>query len=127
MQITDYEVFELPRKSQLLRLETDDGLVGWGEPIVEGKTKTTRAAVEELLEEYLLGEDPSRIEDHWQTMYRGGFYRGGPVLMSAITGIDQALWDLKGKQFGAPSCFPLMSQSAWSIPAMADISTGPPR
>ncbi|TKX83336.1 galactonate dehydratase, partial [Halorubrum sp. SS5] len=48
------------------------------------------------------GEDPARIEDHWQTMYRGGFYRGGPVLMSAIAGIDQALWDIKGKRFGAP-------------------------
>jgi len=54
------------------------------------------------MDTYLLGEDPTRIEDHWQTMYRGGFYRGGPVLMSAIAGIDQALWDIKGKQLGAP-------------------------
>jgi galactonate dehydratase len=102
MELREYDLFELPGKSQLLRLETEDGLVGWGEPIVEGRQRTTRAAVEELLEGYLLGEDPTRIEDHWQTMYRGGFYRGGPVLMSAIAGIDQALWDLKGKQFGAP-------------------------
>jgi len=102
MRLTDYELFEVPPRWLLLRLETDDGAVGWGEPVVEGRARTVRAAVEELVEEYLLGEDPTPIEDHWQTLYRGGFYRGGPVLMSAIAGIDQALWDLKGKQFGAP-------------------------
>ncbi|WP_132058566.1 galactonate dehydratase [Halorussus amylolyticus] len=102
MHVTDYELFEVPPRWLFLRLETSDGLVGWGEPVVEGRAKTVRAAVEELLDTYLLGEDPSRIEDHWQTMYRGGFYRGGPVLMSAIAGIDQALWDIKGKRFDAP-------------------------
>ena len=102
MEVTDYELFEVPPRWLFLRLETSDGTVGWGEPVVEGRAHTVRAAVEELLENYLLGEDPARIEDHWQTLYRGGFYRGGPVLMSAIAGIDQALWDLKGKQFGAP-------------------------
>ncbi|TYL35809.1 galactonate dehydratase, partial [Natronococcus pandeyae] len=76
--------------------------VGWGEPVVEGRAKTVRTAVEELLDNYLLGEDPSAIEDHWQAMYRGGFYRGGPILMSAIAGVDQALWDIKGKRFDAP-------------------------
>lgn len=101
--ITDYELFAVPPRWLFLRLETADGLVGWGEPIVEGRAKTVEAAVEELLDDYLLGEDPSRIEDHWQTMYRGGFYRGGPILMSAIAGIDQALWDIKGKQLGAPA------------------------
>jgi len=102
MEITDYELFEVPPRWLFLRLETGDGTVGWGEPVVEGRVHTVRAAVEELLENYLLGEDPRRIEDHWQTMYRGGFYRGGPVLMSAIAGIDQALWDIKGKYFDAP-------------------------
>ena len=101
-EIVDYELFEVPPRWLFLRLETDDGTVGWGEPVVEGRARTVRTAVEELLDNYLLDEDPSRIEDHWQTMYRGGFYRGGPVLMSAIAGIDQALWDIKGKQFGAP-------------------------
>jgi galactonate dehydratase len=101
-EITDYELFEVPPRWLFLRIETSDGLVGWGEPVVEGRAKTVRTAVEELLDNYLLGEDPSRIEDHWQTMYRGGFYRGGPVLMSAIAGIDQALWDIKGKRFDAP-------------------------
>jgi galactonate dehydratase len=101
-QIVDYELFEVPPRWLFLRLETDDGLVGWGEPVVEGRARTVRTAVEELLDNYLVGEDPARIEDHWQSMYRGGFYRGGPVLMSAIAGIDQALWDIKGKRFGAP-------------------------
>ena len=99
--IVDYELFEVPPRWLMLRIETDEGTVGWGEPVVEGRAHTVRAAVEELMDTYLLGEDPTRIEDHWQTMYRGGFYRGGPVLMSAIAGIDQALWDIKGKQLGA--------------------------
>jgi len=102
MRIVDYELFQVPPRWLFLRVETSDGTVGWGEPVVEGRSKTVATAVEELFEAYLLGEDPTPIEDHWQTMYRGGFYRGGPVLMSAIAGIDQALWDIKGKQFGAP-------------------------
>lgn len=100
--ITDYELFEVPPRWLFLRVETSDGLIGWGEPIVEGRARTVRTAVEELFETYLLGKDPASIERHWQTMYRGGFYRGGPVLMSAIAGVDQALWDLKGKRYELP-------------------------
>jgi galactonate dehydratase len=102
MEITNYELFHVPPRWLFLKLETDTGLVGWGEPVVEGRARTVETAVEELLDTYLLGKDPMRIEDHWQTMYRGGFYRGGPILMSAIAGIDQALWDIKGKHFDAP-------------------------
>jgi galactonate dehydratase len=102
MKITDYELYQVPPRWLFLRLETSDGTVGWGEPVVEGRARTVATAVEELLESYLLGENPLRIEDHWQGMYRGGFYRGGPILMSAIAGIDQALWDIKGKYFDAP-------------------------
>jgi len=102
MEITGYELYEVPPRWQFLKVETDAGLVGWGEPVVEGRAPTTARAVEELMEEYLLGRDPLHIEQHWQAMYRGGFYRGGPVLMSALSGIDQALWDIKGKHFGAP-------------------------
>ena len=102
MHITDYDLYEVPPRWLFLRVETSDGTVGWGEPVVEGRAKTVRTAVEELFENYLLGEDPTAIADHWQAMYRGGFYRGGPVLMSAIAGVDQALWDIKGRQFGAP-------------------------
>ncbi|WP_415379418.1 galactonate dehydratase [Halosimplex sp. TS25] len=101
-RIVNYELFEVPPRWLFLRVETDDGTVGWGEPVVEGRARTVRTAVEELMDNYLLGADPGSIEDHWQTMYRGGFYRGGPVLMSAIAGIDQALWDIKGKQLDTP-------------------------
>jgi galactonate dehydratase len=101
MRITSYELFKVPPRWLFLKIETDKGICGWGEPIVEGKAATVKTAVEELME-YLLNKDPLRIEDHWNTMYRGGFYRGGPVLMSAIAGIDQALWDIKGKYYNAP-------------------------
>lgn len=101
MKITKFETFIVPPRWLFLKIETDEGLVGWGEPIVEGRAATVKAAVEEL-SEYLIGKDPLRIEDHWQTMYRSGFYRGGPILMSAISGIDQALWDIKGKYHNAP-------------------------
>ncbi|WP_247004514.1 galactonate dehydratase [Halosolutus gelatinilyticus] len=102
MKITDYELFEVPPRWLMLKVSTSDGTVGWGEPIVEGRAKTVQSAVEELMDNYLLGKDPLRIEHHWQRMYRGGFYRGGPILMSAIAGIDQALWDIKGKRFDVP-------------------------
>ncbi|WP_415380137.1 galactonate dehydratase [Halosimplex sp. TS25] len=101
-QIVDYELFKVPPRWLFLKIETADGTAGWGEPILEGRADTVRTAVEELMDGYLLGEESSRIEDHWQRMYRGGFYRGGPVLMSAIAGIDQALWDIKGKYSGEP-------------------------
>ena len=80
---------------------TDDGLSGWGEAVLEGHTDTVLECVHEMTE-YLIGKDPGLIEDIWTTLYRAGFYRGGGVLMSAIAGIDQALWDIKGKHFNAP-------------------------
>jgi len=101
MKITKLETFIVPPRWLFLKIETDEGISGWGEPVVEGRAGTVKAAVEEL-SEYLIGKDPLRIEDHWQTMYRSGFYRGGPILMSAIAGIDQALWDIKGKFYNAP-------------------------
>lgn len=101
MKITKFETFIVPPRWLFLKIETDEGIVGWGEPIVEGRAATVKAAVEEL-SDYLIGKDPLRIEDHWQMMYRSGFYRGGPILMSAISGIDQALWDIKGKYHNAP-------------------------
>lgn len=101
MKITNLECFIVPPRWLFLKVETDEGIAGWGEPIVEGKANTVKAAVEEI-GEFLIGKDPMRIEDHWQMLYRSGFYRGGPILMSAIAGIDQALWDIKGKYFNAP-------------------------
>ncbi len=102
MHVTDYETYAVPPRWLFLKLTTSDGTVGWGEPIIEGRTQTVRTAVGELVEDYLIGEDPHAIERQWQRMYRGGHIRGGPVLMSALAGIDQALWDIKGRQLGAP-------------------------
>ncbi|WP_135365014.1 galactonate dehydratase [Halosimplex halophilum] len=102
MEIRDYELFEVPPRSLLLKVETSDGLIGWGEPILEGRAQTAAAAVRELLDTYVVGEEAYEIERLWQKMYRSGFYRGGPILMSALSGIDQALWDLKGKSLGVP-------------------------
>lgn len=101
MKIKSYELFQVPPRWLFLKIETDEGITGWGEPVIEGKAATVKAAVDELME-YLVGKDPMHIEDHWNVMYRGGFYRGGPILMSAIAGIDQALWDIKGKFYNAP-------------------------
>jgi galactonate dehydratase len=101
MKITRLQTFLVPPRWLFLRIDTDEGVTGWGEPVVEGRAHTVAAAVDELAD-LLLGADPSRIEDHWQVMTRGGFYRGGPILSSAIAGIDQALWDIKGKSLGVP-------------------------
>jgi galactonate dehydratase len=101
MKITRLTTFLVPPRWLFVRVDTDEGISGWGEPVVEGRAHTVAAAVEELAD-YLVGKDPRHIEDHWSVLYRGGFYRGGPVLMSAIAGIDQALWDIKGKHLGVP-------------------------
>ncbi|HWV72049.1 MAG TPA: galactonate dehydratase [Pseudosphingobacterium sp.] len=101
MKVRSYELFQVPPRWLFLKIETDEGIVGWGEPVIEGKAATVKAAVDEMME-YLIGKDPMNIEDHWNMLYRAGFYRGGPILMSAIAGIDQALWDIKGKFYNAP-------------------------
>ncbi|HZB95062.1 MAG TPA: galactonate dehydratase, partial [Herpetosiphonaceae bacterium] len=101
MKLTGVELFAVPPRWLFLKITTDEGVSGWGEPIVEGRAATVAAAVKEM-EGYLLGRDPDQIEDLWQVLYRGGFYRGGPVLMSAISGIDQALWDIKGRRYHLP-------------------------
>ncbi|MGW5256289.1 galactonate dehydratase [Streptomyces sp. NPDC004012] len=101
MKITRVETFLVPPRWLFCRIETDDGVAGWGEPVVEGRAEPVRAAVD-VLAEYLIGQDPLRIEDHWQVLTKGGFYRGGPVLSSAVAGLDQALWDIAGRTYGAP-------------------------
>ncbi|QYR20554.1 galactonate dehydratase [Paenibacillus sp. sptzw28] len=101
MKIKSMELFKVAPRWLFLKITTDDGLVGWGEPIVEGKADTVMAAVNEM-SDYLIGRNAGNIEDLWQVLYRGGFYRGGPILTSAISGIEQALWDIKGKRLGVP-------------------------
>ena len=101
MKITRLTTFLVPPRWCFLKIETDEGIVGWGEPVLEGRAETVATAVQEL-GDYLIGKDPRHIEDHWTVLYRGGFYRGGGVHMSALAGIDQALWDIKGKALGVP-------------------------
>ena len=101
MKITRVSTFFVRPRWGFVKLETDDGLAGWGEAVLEGHAAAVLACVQEM-KDYLIGQDPAAIEGLWETMYRAGFYRGGGVLMSSISGIDQALWDIKGKRFGAP-------------------------
>ncbi|GAA2177041.1 galactonate dehydratase [Arthrobacter parietis] len=101
MRISRIETFLVPPRWLFVRVETDDGIVGWGEPVVEGRSETVRTAVEQL-SELLIGQDPLRIEDLWQVMTKGSFYRGGAILASAVAGLDQALWDIHGKSLGVP-------------------------
>ncbi|WP_062225891.1 galactonate dehydratase [Aureimonas frigidaquae] len=101
MKITKLTTFLVPPRWLFLKIETDEGVTGWGEPVVEGRAATVEALVHELAD-YLVGKDPMRIEDHWTVLYRGGFYRGGAIHMSALAGIDQALWDIKGRALGQP-------------------------
>jgi len=99
--IEKLELFKVPPRWLFLKVITKEGIIGWGEPIVEGKADTVAACVREM-EQYIIGKSAHDIQDIWQVLFRGGFYRGGPILMSAIAGIDQALWDIKGKSLGVP-------------------------
>jgi galactonate dehydratase len=101
VKITKLTLYPVPPRWLFLRVDTDEGLTGWGEPVVEGRAHTVAAAVEEFAD-YLVGQDPLRIEEHWNVLAKGGFYRGGPILSSALAGIDQALWDIAGKALGVP-------------------------
>jgi len=94
-EIAKIEFFRLPPRWLFVRIETHDGLVGWGESTLEGHTEAVEGCLTHFSQR-LIGHDSGMIEDVWQVCYRGGFYRGGPVLMSALSGIDIALWDLKG-------------------------------
>lgn len=101
LKIEKIELFKVPPRWLFVKITTKCGILGWGEPVVEGKVDTVAACIKEL-EQYLIGRTANNIEDIWQVLYRGGFYRGGPILMSAISGIDQALWDIKGKFLNVP-------------------------
>lgn len=85
-----------------VKVETDQpGLVGWGEATLEGKPRAVAACIQDM-EPMILDQDPHRIEHCWQILYRSGFWRMGVIGLSAISGIDQALWDIKGKDLGVP-------------------------
>lgn len=101
LKITRLETFKVKPRFLFLKIHTDAGIIGLGEPITEGRADTCAAAVQEIAP-YLVGQDPRRIMHHWQAIYRHTFYRGGPILTSALSGIEQALWDIKGQALGIP-------------------------
>lgn len=101
MRVTDVETFVLGERQLLVRVGTDEGLAGWGDATLEHRPGTVAAAIREL-SRHLTGTDPLPVTAHWQRLSRGGFYRGGAVLATAVAGLDQALWDLRGRWFGAP-------------------------
>ena len=116
--ITRIETFRVPPRWLFVRVETADGAVGWGEASLEGHAEAVEGAFAALRDRFV-GSDGERIEDIWQTAYRLGFYRGGPVLMSALSGLDQALWDLKGKRLGVPVWQLLGGQLRERVPVYA--------
>jgi len=101
LKITQLETFLVKPRWIFLKVHTDAGIVGLGEPLLEGRARTVATAIEEIAP-YLIGKDPRRVAHHWQAIYRHSFYKGGPILTSALSGIDQALWDIKGKALGVP-------------------------
>jgi galactonate dehydratase len=101
MKITKLETFLVKPRWLFLKMHTDEGLVGLGEPILEGRARTVATAITEM-EPSLIGQDPTRVMHHWQALYKHAFYRGGPILTSALSGIEHALWDLAGKAAGVP-------------------------
>ena len=101
MLITTIETFAVAPRWLLVRVDTDAGIIGWGEATLEGHVDVAAAAVR-VLGERLVGTDPRRIEDAWQRSTRAGFYRGGPVFGSAVAGIDMALWDILGRSLDVP-------------------------
>ena len=107
MKITGMKVFgvsltpDSDRPYVFVKLETNKGVVGWGEGTLEGKAAAVMHCIEDF-REFLIGKDPMQVEHHWQSMYVHSFYRAGPVMGSAISGIDQALWDIRGKVLGMP-------------------------
>ncbi len=101
IRITKLETILVKPRWLFLKIHTNAGIIGLGEPVVEGRALTCRTAIEEIAP-YLIGKDPRAVTHHWQAIYRHAFYRGGPVLTSALSGIDQALWDIKGKALGVP-------------------------
>src|ERR1700752_2101253 len=101
LKVTRLETFLVKPRWMFLKVHTNTGIIGYGEPITEGRALTCAEAVKEI-EPYLIGKAPRRVAHHWQAIYRHAFYRGGPILTSALSGIDQALWDIKGKALGVP-------------------------
>ena len=101
MKITDIKVYLVQHGGTYVKIETDEGLCGWGEATLGYSPQSVTGMLNDM-RLYLVGQDPMRIELIWQSLFRDMFMRGGPSHMAAISGIDMALWDLKGKAYGQP-------------------------
>ena len=101
MKITAFETIPIQGRSMILRMFTDQGIIGYGEPMNYEHWRVVSQAVDDMAE-YLVGKDPLQIEDHWQTMYRSSYSRSMPVLVGALSGIEMAMWDVFGKVTGMP-------------------------
>src|SRR6476646_2483401 len=97
----DERIAQADRPYVFVKIETNQGVTGWGEATLEGKAGAAMACVMDL-KDLIIGSDPMQVEHLYQWMYIGSFYRGGPVVGSAISGIDQALWDIRGKVMNMP-------------------------
>jgi galactonate dehydratase len=124
LRITRLETFLVKPRWLFLKMHTDAGIVGLGEPILEGRAKTCAAAVDEIAS-YLIGKDPRNVVHHWQAIYRHAFYRGGPILTSALSGVEQALWDIKGKLLGVPVYELLGGPTRDRVRVYAHVGTSP--
>lgn len=101
MRITGFETVPIEGRAMILKMHTDEGVVGFGEPLNYEHWRVVAQAVQDMAE-YLVGRDPSQIEDHWQAMYRSSYARSMPILVGALSGIEMAMWDVVGKMFGVP-------------------------
>jgi galactonate dehydratase len=101
MKIKRLETIPLNNRGLLLRVYTDEGLVGLGSPMNYEHGRTVARAIDDM-GDYLIGRDPLQIEDHWQTLFRSSYSRQMPILLSALSGIEMACWDLLGQSVGLP-------------------------
>ena len=100
VKVTKIETFVLTNSWVFVKISTDAGIVGWGEMLKDDAKACAAGAME--VGDYLIGQDPSRVVHHWQAIHRGAFYKGGPIKTAISSGIDMALWDIKGKMYGVP-------------------------
>jgi galactonate dehydratase len=100
IKVTKIETFVLKNSWVFVKISTDAGITGWGEMLKDDAKACAAGALE--VGDYLIGQDPCRVVYHWEAIHRGAFYRGGPIKTAILSGIDQALWDIKGKVYGVP-------------------------
>ena len=103
MKITKLTTIPIEGRAMILKMETDEGIVGFGEPMNYEHWRIVAQAVEDI-GEYLIGQDPFEIERHWQAVYRSSYSRAMPSIVSAWSGIEMAMWDVTGKALGLPIC-----------------------